>query len=390
MDPEKIVGWIAKIVPVLATYPLGYRIAWAAWLVVTAALLGLAFVLPRTQPVGSAPIAGAGAATPAAASASSATPPKTDPGGGTNRWPTTGDQWIDAVHQRMNELARQPAQSEAALLDALRPLFSRPGFSHPNEEPPARFLFGLYRTQRLLEAYVDSFRNSPTRRQRIAYLTTRIIKLEQAFDRLFGDDVQLHDEVGRKHETADAFLANLPTQLQAVNRNFIQQADDVLKEVADAAIKAELRGSPVDSGPAPQRPDREKLYDVTVIDRSSARPIVPGSETWVWTGTWDLFVRNVSNVTVYGTHVVLPFVPRDFHISSKENQRLPIEAEYRFVLGDDHLNPGEEVLVCRITFNGLGTKTMPPRQYEFPWIATAKNSSKTEGTFRITFPPPGA
>ncbi len=208
MSLGEVFGAAEKVLPVLARCPLPYRIAASAWFVLTltgaVVLLGIfPFVKPEAPAL---------------------------------------DDFVDQAAKNLAALdAAAPPISEQRVLEALRPLVHRPGFIDIREEPPEVLLFGLYHTQRMLEKPSNDVRLSLGKQNAMTYLVTRVVKLEQTIDRLYGDDLHLHTTLGQDKAKAVALLESRRQRgngLDPFSEPFQGEANGVIAEIRKAANEA--------------------------------------------------------------------------------------------------------------------------------------------------------
>ena len=167
--------------------------------------------------------------------------PKNGPASTRPMWPMTGDSQIDFVHTKLNELEGKSGVREIDVRNAIGDMLARPGYSHPFEEEPARFLFALQRLQLMLQKYVSVF-STRAAEDAIVKLTRAVIKLEQHYDGLYGGNLFLHNDLGRQYDTEDAFVRALPKALKDYrNQTFADAAVRILDEIRQAATQAGLR-----------------------------------------------------------------------------------------------------------------------------------------------------
>lgn len=95
-------------------------------------------------------------------------------------WPvSTGDYFIDQIDRQLNEfVAVSNIPSDAQFISALRPAFTRPSFLNVHEERPFyRLMYGLCRTQIVLERYLPT-RQDPTIAGELNLLIQNLIAMQ--------------------------------------------------------------------------------------------------------------------------------------------------------------------------------------------------------------------
>ncbi|HKI05355.1 MAG TPA: hypothetical protein VKK31_25470 [Thermoanaerobaculia bacterium] len=219
---KEVIDALLKLVDSIRAYPVWVQAAFAGWIFLGALLIvGMARGPKTNQNSQLSP------------GTSASSPP----------WPVTGDDDIDRVHEALNALPPHP--TEAQVVTALRPLFYRALFFHIREERPESALYGLCRSQKLLAFYQGTFSSASTR-DKIYFARTRMIKLQQQLEALFGSSFLSEVHCERFGAKRADYLQNLPVLLvdQYHNREFIDAANATLSELRTALHDAGLADRP--------------------------------------------------------------------------------------------------------------------------------------------------
>jgi hypothetical protein len=189
----------AKILPFLDQYPVWVRASTAAWLLLTASLVGVLVMVPRTEPA--------------------------------LKMGVTGDNVIDEVESKLASLKSLGQVPEAKLAETIAPLFSRPAFYGIREENWNYFLFTLCRTRLILEANVQNFKNSPKTRAELGRVLQLMVKLQNDVASLYGPSFSVTEHIGRYIASREAFTSNLPPLVMQPDYRFFDDRDSTIREI---------------------------------------------------------------------------------------------------------------------------------------------------------------
>jgi hypothetical protein len=205
---------VFNAIPFIQGYPLWVRMLAAAWIVLTAGFISVLLIVDH------------GRASNDQYSALDVPFP-------------SGEWRFDQVQQKLLADAGGLHYNDALLVTDLKPLFSAPIFYHISEERPGDALFRFGGCQWFLERYVNEFQD-PSIRDAIGHATTRLIKLQQTLQTLYGPafNAQAHFD---KFHSKSAFLANLPAPTKAIDNAMVEDANRTLAQLVEELRRAGLK-----------------------------------------------------------------------------------------------------------------------------------------------------
>ena len=205
-----------KLLPFLSSYPLWVRVLFATWLVVTAVMAG-SFIIARPEsdpteddPVDSKP-------TEADNSASKPT--------------ATGDQIIDDVLADLQKRFEADARpTDAELVTALNPLFSRAAFLDMREEDWNYFIYVLARTRIILARHVSDFRD-PAIRKNLGAVIEKMIELQNEVAAIYGPAFSITDHLEKHKDDKVEFMNSLPNVASTPDSEFFEARNQTIRDI---------------------------------------------------------------------------------------------------------------------------------------------------------------
>ena len=146
----------------------------------------------------------------------------------------TGDEVIDGV---LDDLAKLESMGkpipEAALVEALNPLFTRPAFYGIREESWNYFLFPLSKTRRILEQQLPNFRSTPKLRSDLGRVIELMVQLQNEVASLYGPSFSVTHHIRLYENNAQAFVDHLPPIRNRPDSEFFDSRDQTIKKIRE-------------------------------------------------------------------------------------------------------------------------------------------------------------
>ncbi|HEX7770910.1 MAG TPA: hypothetical protein VF435_00735 [Pyrinomonadaceae bacterium] len=144
----------------------------------------------------------------------------------------TNDKRIDDTQRALCDLRKDPSNppSDTELVQALKPLFTRPAFYGIREENWEHFLFILCKTRTLLEENVTYFKSSNFRRE-VGRAIQLMVRLQNDVARIYGPTFSITTHMQRFLNSKDEFINRLPKINSDPEPNFFNDRDKTINEI---------------------------------------------------------------------------------------------------------------------------------------------------------------
>jgi hypothetical protein len=144
----------------------------------------------------------------------------------------TNDKRIDDVQRVLCDLRKDASNppSDTDLVQALKPLFTRPAFYGIREESWKYFLFILCKTRTLLEENVTYFESSSFR-QELGRAIQLMVRLQNDVARIFGPTFSVTTHMARYLNSRDEFVHRLPHINSDPDYRFFDDRDKTINEI---------------------------------------------------------------------------------------------------------------------------------------------------------------
>jgi hypothetical protein len=146
----------------------------------------------------------------------------------------TGDPVIDGVLYQLSILkASKERAPESKVTETLAPLFSRPAFYPVREENWEHFLYALCKTRLILEESVSLYKSNAKVRDDLGRVIEMMVTIQGDVKRIYGPTFSATDHIRRHIGNRDAFIANLPPQVQLPNSVNEAKRNEAMRKIRD-------------------------------------------------------------------------------------------------------------------------------------------------------------
>lgn len=146
----------------------------------------------------------------------------------------TGDNVIDGVERNLLNLKSSGSYSEAAVVEAMRPLFARPAFYGSREEDWNYFVYAVCRTRLLLEQNRQYFRSSKEVVNDIDKVIALLMKLQDDSISVYPSTFSITEHIDRYIRNKRSFIDKLPTPVKERSVEFYNARDKTIRDLRGA------------------------------------------------------------------------------------------------------------------------------------------------------------